>query len=264
MAKNAATHQGTCQCCGHYQKLPNGVLSLHGYTKEWGFFNGTCIGSGHKPFEQDISLIQGFIANAKANIVSLEAEKVELLNGATFAWMRVQTHTRQNGRMKSLTQWQKGIVEVKVVKVDETFSYNKFTWSNPAQPTKTDWNGREVPNTDNIESYSGNIKTVADATRQCNEGYIQEVIDVAIANYTRYIQWQESRIANWKPTELKPVATVEQSPKFLAEKELIAAGCTEKVRISGFSGRSTSDWYGPDGKWLASRAVKALEALKAK
>lgn len=47
-----ATHNGTCQACGRVQAIrSNGLLAKHGYTTEYGFFNGTCSGSDHPPLE---------------------------------------------------------------------------------------------------------------------------------------------------------------------------------------------------------------------
>jgi len=54
-----ATHFGHCQVCGNRQMLPGNLLSLHGYTKEYGFFNGTCHGARHKPLEQDRTVCDG-------------------------------------------------------------------------------------------------------------------------------------------------------------------------------------------------------------
>lgn len=47
-----ATHNGTCQACGRSHAIrANGLLAKHGYTVEYGFFNGTCSGSDHPPLE---------------------------------------------------------------------------------------------------------------------------------------------------------------------------------------------------------------------
>ncbi len=47
-----ATHNGTCQACGRIQAIrASGLLAKHGYTTEYGFFNGTCSGSDHPPLE---------------------------------------------------------------------------------------------------------------------------------------------------------------------------------------------------------------------
>ena len=49
-----ATHNGTCQACGRVQAVKaNGRLAKHGYTVEYGYFNGTCSGSDSLPLEQD-------------------------------------------------------------------------------------------------------------------------------------------------------------------------------------------------------------------
>jgi hypothetical protein len=54
--KTKATHYGTCQLCGSLQKLPNGVLALHGYEVDWNQFHGICRGAGYAPFEQSKEL----------------------------------------------------------------------------------------------------------------------------------------------------------------------------------------------------------------
>jgi hypothetical protein len=50
--KTKATHYGTCQLCGSLQKLPDGVLALHGYQVDWNQFHDICHGAGQLPFEQ--------------------------------------------------------------------------------------------------------------------------------------------------------------------------------------------------------------------
>jgi hypothetical protein len=60
--KTKATHYGTCQLCGSLQKLPDGVLALHGYQVEWHQFHGSCRGSGHLPFEQSKDIAEQQIA----------------------------------------------------------------------------------------------------------------------------------------------------------------------------------------------------------
>ena len=51
-----ATHNGTCQCCGRLQAFGKRGIAKHGYTTEWGFFNGTCGGSDHQPLELETAL----------------------------------------------------------------------------------------------------------------------------------------------------------------------------------------------------------------
>jgi len=51
-----ATHNGTCQACGRSQAVKsNGRLAKHGYTVDYGYFNGTCSGSDKQPLELETS-----------------------------------------------------------------------------------------------------------------------------------------------------------------------------------------------------------------
>jgi hypothetical protein len=50
MATSKTQIRGICQICGNQQAVrSNGGIAHHGYTMEYGFFNGSCIGSGSKP-----------------------------------------------------------------------------------------------------------------------------------------------------------------------------------------------------------------------
>jgi hypothetical protein len=69
--KDKATHLGTCQLCGSFQKLPNGVLADHGYNINWGSFVGVCSGSRRAPFEQDKSYAEAQVVRAKQILVDL-------------------------------------------------------------------------------------------------------------------------------------------------------------------------------------------------
>lgn len=53
------THRGHCQCCGRVQAIERGPgvtvdrgkIAKHGYTTQWGYFSGTCAGSGKPALE---------------------------------------------------------------------------------------------------------------------------------------------------------------------------------------------------------------------
>lgn len=68
--KNKATHYGTCQLCGSLQKLPNGVLAIHGYQVHWHEFHGVCRGTGHLPFEQSKDLAEQQILDSEGYLKS--------------------------------------------------------------------------------------------------------------------------------------------------------------------------------------------------
>lgn len=57
-----ATHNGHCQCCGRLQAHTPRGIAKHGYTTEYGFFNGTCSGSDRQPLELDTALCDATIA----------------------------------------------------------------------------------------------------------------------------------------------------------------------------------------------------------
>jgi hypothetical protein len=67
MAKKA-THRGHCQCCGRVQKLPGNLLSKHGYTVDWGYFNGVCWGAHHRPLEEDRTIMDQSCARIREQV----------------------------------------------------------------------------------------------------------------------------------------------------------------------------------------------------
>lgn len=79
MAK--ATHNGTCQVCGNVQAVKaSGKLAKHGYTTEYGFFNGTCQGSDKAPLENSTDCLDktvGELNNEAIRIRGLEASSIE-------------------------------------------------------------------------------------------------------------------------------------------------------------------------------------------
>lgn len=87
-----ATHRGECQLCGRVQMLPSGMLAKHGYTKTWGWFQGTCPGSGHLPYELStdriasaVSAVEGQIDALRANADAIDAQT------GTKAWGYIWT-----------------------------------------------------------------------------------------------------------------------------------------------------------------------------
>jgi hypothetical protein len=73
---STATHNGTCQACGrqHAVNPKTGLLAKHGYTVDWGFFNGTCAGSDRKPLEQDEGFCLSIIDDLNNRALHLDAE----------------------------------------------------------------------------------------------------------------------------------------------------------------------------------------------
>lgn len=77
-----STHTGTCQACGRAQALPAGVLAKHGYTVKWGFFSGTCAGSGQRPLEIDRHFCDEIIQQLGEQAAAADARAIEYENGS--------------------------------------------------------------------------------------------------------------------------------------------------------------------------------------
>jgi hypothetical protein len=78
------THRGSCQACGRVQAhQANGLIAKHGYTVDWGFFNGICAGADRKPLEVDKTLTLQIIEQLR-NDVAPKADKraADLTSGA--------------------------------------------------------------------------------------------------------------------------------------------------------------------------------------
>ncbi len=166
-----ATHHGECQICGRLQKLPSGLLSLHGYTTRWGFFEGTCPGSQHKPFEQSFDMIE-------VNMKAAERRAVDL---------RTEAHTQEKGKGELLyhkyigATWQDRCsryvwVKVKLVKDEVVFEdgATKSTMTLCGYRIEQDFRNKR-------------------ATWLHHEA----------KKYDGYVSWQQERIQSWKPRELK-------------------------------------------------------------
>lgn len=70
------TYTGTCQACGRRQAIHvhTGKIAKHGYTTDWGFFNGTCQGSDHPALEQDTDLNLNIVERLRAHAHDLDVE----------------------------------------------------------------------------------------------------------------------------------------------------------------------------------------------
>jgi hypothetical protein len=97
-----ATHNGTCQACGrqHAVNVKSGKLAKHGYTVDWGFFNGTCSGSDHLPLEKDTSLNVAIIEQLTKQAAQLDIDaEGEILKVAVEVG-----HQYRGGRRVAVTQ----------------------------------------------------------------------------------------------------------------------------------------------------------------
>lgn len=192
-----ATHDGHCQVCGSRQRLPQGVLAKHGYDVRFGFFNGTCYGSAHLPFQKDITLVHEAIGREeehKARLVALAADyrnpEHSVNSGDTAQWHEYIPATWQTRR--SSYQWR----EITITATPNAGGWTDFTF--------VTHDGRVANLRQHcIASLVGGANTVRDYVLALNELYAAS-LDRSIRDINHYLTWQRERIAGWKPTDLLP------------------------------------------------------------
>ena len=164
-----ATHLGTCQVCGRVQKLPNGRLSIHGYTKRFGFFAGACRGECRLPFEESHDVIDSAIQNAK-NLIECHRDAIRRLE------------------------------------VDGSAKIWKICYNQKGQPWKEfaftiDGNYLRAEGQSSIFLRG---RSVEDCVIEENSSRVR-FLHRTIAELGKYIAWQEDRVANWKPGKIIPI-----------------------------------------------------------
>lgn len=179
----AATHTGSCQCCGKWHKLPDGLLAKHGYQVLWNHFADICRGSGELPFEESCSLIEQFVEEAEAHRATLEVQRTNLLQPATqpIAWYREYvswTRTRKSGY-----QWRQ--IELFVDNQDV------IRYTNIDEKIVR------------LDDYTYGM-SLLDVATMLNERRAK-ALEADIQKIAMYIQWQNERVAAWQPGELKPL-----------------------------------------------------------
>ncbi len=190
-----AEFDGTCQLCGRVQRLPNGVLSKHGYTVEWGFFNGQCPGSSGLPYEQSTDLIAGAIVSQQSSIASSQARAAILRdpnsdeNTGSTCW--VNEYVVDARRLGAYT-WRK--VELKhEATAHDDFVVHTYTYVGADQKVKRiDYIPYELKD---------NVKGVR---MHMNEQRAKQVFDKDVEQRTKYVQWLQKRVTDWTAQPLIP------------------------------------------------------------
>lgn len=196
---------GTCQCCGRTQKLPKGVLSLHGYTVAQGWFSGVCRGAKHLPFEQSCDEVKRYIAEAEQQIEALKLEAVNVLAEVKFA--RV---TYLGSDWTGRTMRKSIVTEIRVAeKGSRVFnSFEAVLEESPSLDRRSITTiSRKINSASTVEQmYATDTEAAcASMVRIMNESFVNEVIARQIVQLTNYIAWQQRRIQNLTPSELKSI-----------------------------------------------------------
>lgn len=200
MNSNRATHHGTCQLCGHFQLLPGGRLSTHGYAVLWSQFVGTCPGSKGLPFQTSTDLIEAAIADHLGAASRLRSIAADLrANETTVGTIPLRVYVPATWTVrKSSYRW----IEVEVVAEDRG-THTRFTASYETVETS----GGKRTKTDDLRQALGipysvemNLANVYRAARERRA----EAFEAEAKGHEKYAAWQRERIANWTPTELTP------------------------------------------------------------
>jgi hypothetical protein len=185
-SSNQALFMGSCQCCGKLQKLPQGVLSKHGYTVDWGTFWGVCQGASHLPYEESCDLIESFIKRAEEAKVAM-LEDIESLKTETETFFMYVYADRKSS-------W-------KVFNKSDVITEKKGDFEFHYVMTK-EGEKRTNRNSSQLGSYS--CSTIEDCIKYENSKRIEFVLK-QIEEVEEYIAWQQKRVADW---ELKPLIPV--------------------------------------------------------
>lgn len=173
-----ATHYGTCQACGKEQKLPNGVLSKHGYTVQWSMFSGTCPGAKHKPFEQSKDLIENFIQTAEQTVTNYKKQITRLENSDDTKNVPFRNVIRHRG--KSTYHWVQAEVKNEEIILPD---------------------GEILPARRYADLRLTDDKSIAKSLRERKIRWIEREIQ----STEDYISWQKSRLTDWQPKELNVI-----------------------------------------------------------
>ena len=182
-----AKYSGECQICGRNQKLPNELLSNHGYSVDYGFFSGICQGAKYQPFEKSCDLIAGVVEQVKVQIQTVKDRIKSLENNL---------HNTKNVRIQIYCPI---IFKYRSIRVDVIGRDNGFGAEEYFGVTEK---GEEHK----ISHYGyGGIKAV---TEKLWNAEIRES-QSQVRGMEQYVVWQNKRMANWKPKELKEIEAKE-------------------------------------------------------
>lgn len=202
-SSRSATHRGTCQICGSFQLLPEGVLSKHGYTVKWGFFQGVCPGSGRLPFEQSTDAIEAQITAVKAQIEYTKAEiaKIEELEDPVNDGSNVWAQVYVNGYL-----WVKSKLVDLLIKDYGTFKSASCSFI-VLKPIYGDRDQLHVKPTQ-IEDYNNGLRlhTLPEWARVQNRKYAEAVLKRSNSQREQWLSWQFDRLLKWAPAPLTPRA----------------------------------------------------------
>ncbi len=170
--------------------LPCGVLSKHGYTTRFGFFEGVCMGAGHQPFELDISLIERAIKAAQERAVELREQAAARKDLADPNNVVVNIWVTGTYRERGHYQTYKGRIERrgKTWKGDSGTEYGQAWFVYQIGSTAHEYDLHDAA-------------PLADVAKKHNNQEVWRLEQMA-SQADQYVEWQTARIKDWKPQPL--------------------------------------------------------------
>lgn len=131
--ENGATHDGICQICNrpHAFNKKTGKIAQHGYTVEYGFFNGVCAGSDEQPLQNDRTIADKMILQLTSASRSLNAQ---IQKGST-AIKHIRRSHRDDNKLFTAETWSE---------TDMRFNYYRDTWGEAQQRELKDMERRAM------------------------------------------------------------------------------------------------------------------------
>jgi hypothetical protein len=173
---------GHCQICDRYQKIPKGLLAKHGYSREYGFFNGTCHGSDHPPYEHSCDLIPGEIEIVKKMLGNVQAAIAKWEQQTEVCVVRMY-----RDRMYCYRE--------AVVKSEPYFSVARQEASSILTLHDKE-SGEQLPDS------LWNFETEGEAIQHYNQKYIETVLKMEEKWLKGNLVWLTDRLNNWKYVEI--------------------------------------------------------------
>lgn len=217
MAKKAATHEGHCQLCGRFQKLPNGKLALHGYSVQWSTFLGICPGSRYLPYEQSADLLPEYIEITKRSIKNSTERISELRTPLATAEGYVRRVELRRNRYAKTSNAE----DVRIVAVVRNSTASDYTWTEFFHEAVAD-GFREKINDYKISSGARTVLEVINMLRESDA----RLVEIERDHQTSYLKWLTARLSAWKLTELKPVEDTPKAIRVGVRRSPRMGGCT--------------------------------------
>lgn len=191
MGKSKATHKGECQICGKVQKLPQGRLANHGYTVEWGMFQGTCPGSLALPYEQSCDLLKDRLLLIEQKLKRIRQYHQNLLQPATEPCGYVEVYF-SDARVY-------GWVEAHLTEVQETNESNGYSWREVFATYKE--GSQEKKQKLNLDFETQQQLNLLEIATSLNRKYAQEY-QKQLNIMSNYLKWCQNRVNKWEVKEL--------------------------------------------------------------